>query len=237
MAASRDWLLAVLDATERRPASRIGLEQVDVIREAFAGFQEADVMRDVGHARQPLAEYLTSRVLPLLQDVDPHSEAGGALFAAASEQTYLLGWMAIDDDRQALAQRYLIQALRLSQESGDTALGAHVLAGMSDQARMLGYPREALQLAITGRHGLARAYNPACAARLFTLQARAHAALGEQNKPHMLWSSPNTPSSTLMLARNQNGRGLSTMPIFRVSTRRHSVIWAAPWSRHDSPDT
>jgi hypothetical protein len=39
--------------------------------------------------------------------------------------------MAIDDDRQALAQRYLIQALRLAQESGDTTLGAHVLAGMS----------------------------------------------------------------------------------------------------------
>lgn len=179
VAPSRDWLLAVLDATERRPDSRIGLEQVGVIREAFAGFQEADVMRGGGHARQPLAEYLTSRVLPLLQDVDPHSEAGGALFAAASEQTYLLGWMAIDDDRQALAQRYLIQALRLAQESGDTALGAHVLAGMSHQARMLGYPREALQLAITGRHGLARAYSPACAARLLTLQAQAHAALGE----------------------------------------------------------
>jgi hypothetical protein len=105
VAPSRDWLLAVLDATERRPAGRIGLEQVDVIREAFAGFQEADVMRGGGHTRQPLAEYPTSRVLPLLQDVDPHSEAGGALFAAASEQTYLLGWMAIDDDRQALAQR------------------------------------------------------------------------------------------------------------------------------------
>jgi hypothetical protein len=58
-------------------------------------------------------------------------------------------------------------------------LGAHVLAGMFDQARMLGYPREALQLAITGRHGLARGYSPACAARLLALQARAHAALGE----------------------------------------------------------
>ena len=74
---------------------------------------------------------------------------------------------------------FLIQALRLTQESGDTALGAHVLAGMSDQARMLGYPRETLQLAITGRHGLARAHSPACAVRLLALQARAHAALGE----------------------------------------------------------
>jgi hypothetical protein len=82
------WLCST---PERRPGSRIGLKQVDVIREAFAGFQETDVMRGGGHARQPLAEYLTSRVLPLLQDVDPHSEAGGALFPAASERTTPLG--------------------------------------------------------------------------------------------------------------------------------------------------
>ncbi|MGH4010418.1 MAG: hypothetical protein ACRDTH_20030 [Pseudonocardiaceae bacterium] len=181
IAPSRDWLLAVLDATEPRPRSRIDEHQVHTIREAFAMFQEADIMHGGGHARQALAGYLTSRVLPLLHDADPDHEAGAALFAAASEQTDLLGWMAIDDDRPALGQRYLVQALRLAQESGDIAFGAQVLADMSQQARMLGYPREALQLAITGRHGLARAYSPACAvaARLLALEGRAHAALGD----------------------------------------------------------
>jgi hypothetical protein len=179
IAPSRDWLLAVLDATEPRPHSRIGLAQVGVIRETFAVFHEADAMHGGGHARQALAEYLTSRVLPLLRDADPDRKAGAALFAAASEQTDLLGWMAIDDDRPALGQRYLIQALRLAQESGDIAFGGQVLADMSQQARMLGYPREALQLAITGRHGLARAHSPACTARLVALEGRAHAALGD----------------------------------------------------------
>lgn len=179
IAPSRDWLLAVLDATEPRPRSRIGEYQVSVIRDAFAAFQEAEVMRGGGYARQALTEYVTGRVLPMLHDVDPDSETGAALFAAASEQTYLLGWMAFDDGQQALAQRYLIQALRLAQESGDAALGAHILAGMGDQARMLGYPREALQLATTGRHGLVRATSPACFADLWALQARAHAALGD----------------------------------------------------------
>ena len=179
VAPSRDWLLAVLDATEPRPHSRIGLAQVDVIRETFAVFHEADAMHGGGHARQALAEYLTSRVLPLLRDADPDRKAGAALFAAASEQTDLLGWMAIDDDRPALGQRYLIQALRLAQESGDIAFGGQVLADMSQQARMLGYPQEALQLAITGRHGLARVHSPACAARLLALEGRAHAALGD----------------------------------------------------------
>ncbi|MBV9160372.1 MAG: hypothetical protein JO281_02175 [Pseudonocardiales bacterium] len=41
--------------------------------------------------------------------------------AAASEQTYLLGWMAFDDGRRALAQRYLLQSLRLAEASGDAA--------------------------------------------------------------------------------------------------------------------
>jgi len=179
VAPSRDWLLATLDATRRRPGGRIGQVQVAMIREAFAVYQEADVMRGGGHSRRALAQYVTGHVLPLLHDVDPDTDTGAGLFAAASEQTYLLGWMAFDDGRQALAQRYLMQSLRLAEASGDAQLGSHVLAGMSDQARMLGHPREGLHLAAAGRHGLTRAYSPACAADLWALQARAHATLGE----------------------------------------------------------
>ncbi|MGQ0776749.1 MAG: hypothetical protein ACT4NY_20395 [Pseudonocardiales bacterium] len=179
VAPSRDWLLAVLDTTEPRPHSRIGLVQVRLIREAFADFHEADVMHGGGYARRALTEYVTERVLPLLHDTDPNSEAGTALFTAASEHTYLLGHMAFDDGHHALAQRYFIQALRLAQECDDAALGAQILACMGEQALLLGYPDEALQLATAGRHGLVRAFSPACAADLWALQARAHAALGD----------------------------------------------------------
>ncbi|MGH3901787.1 MAG: hypothetical protein ACRDTA_26735 [Pseudonocardiaceae bacterium] len=182
VAPSRDWLLATLDATRPRPGGRVGREQVAVIREVFAVYQEADVMRGGGHARRALAQYVTGHVLPLVRDVDPETGSGAALFAAASEQTYLLGWMAFDDGRHALAQRYLVQSLRLAQASGDAMLGSHVLAGMSDQTRMLGHPHEALQLVTAGRHGLARAYSPACAADLWALAARAHATLGESRE-------------------------------------------------------
>lgn len=182
VAPSRDWLLATLDATQRRPGGRVGHVEVAAIREAFALYQEADVMLGGGHARRALAQYVTGYVLPLVRDVDPDTDTGTSLFAAASQHVYLLGWMASDDGRQALAQRYLLQALRLAQASGDTKFGAHVLAGMSDQACMLGHPREALQLALAGRHGLTRAYSPACAADLWALQARAHGALGQSRE-------------------------------------------------------
>lgn len=179
VAPSRAWLLAILDATTPRPGGRIDHEQITAIRETFVVYQEIDVMHGGGHARHALTEYVTGQVLPLVRDADPDTTTGASLFAAAAEQTYLLGWMAADDGRDALAQRYLLQALRLAQASGDPMLGAHVLAKMSNQARMLGHPREALQLAIAGRHGLARAHSPACAADLWALQAQAHAALGE----------------------------------------------------------
>ncbi len=138
VAPSRDWLLATLDATRPRAGGRVDHGQVVAIRETFAVYQEADVMRGGGHARHALAQYVTGHVLPLVRHVDPETDTGAALFAAASEQTYLLGWMAFDDGRQALAQRYLKQSLRLAQASGDAMLGSHVLAGMSDQVRMLG---------------------------------------------------------------------------------------------------
>lgn len=89
-------------------------------------------MRGGGYARKALTEYVTGRVLPMLQGVDPESDTGATLFAAAAEQTYLLAYMALDDSQQALAQRYFIQALHLAQESGDAALGAQVLAGMGE---------------------------------------------------------------------------------------------------------
>ncbi|MEV0939004.1 hypothetical protein AB0I90_01310 [Micromonospora wenchangensis] len=178
-APSRDWLLAMLDetATERGPR-QVGMRQVAGIRDMFALFQDMDVMRGGGHARTALVEYMQSYVLPLLKR-DHEPAVQHALYEAAAEQSYLVGWMAYDDGEHGLAQRYLIQALRLAQAAGSAALGAHVLAGMSDQANLLGHPREALMLARAGRRGLSEGDSPACLADLHILEGRALAALGE----------------------------------------------------------
>jgi hypothetical protein len=177
---SRDWLLASLDetATERGPR-QIGLRQVAGIRNMFAIFQEMDVMKGGGHARATLADYMVSYVYPLLKRDHPEP-VRLALMEAAAEQTYLLGWMAYDDGEHGLAERYLIQALSLSRAvPGASALGAHILAGLSDQVNLLGHPREALQLARAGRQGLSEGDSPACTADLYVLEGRALAALGE----------------------------------------------------------
>jgi transcriptional regulator with XRE-family HTH domain len=178
VAPSRDWLIATLEtATSTR--GKVNNEQVDAIRRTFGVFQELDVMRGGGHARTQLAAYLSDTVVPLLKTNDPETDTGAALYEAAAEQLYLLGWMAFDNGEHSVAQRYLIQSLRLAQAAGNVELGAHVLAGLSDQATLTGNPDQGVQLARAGRAGLAKGYSPACLADLHALQARAEAAMGD----------------------------------------------------------
>jgi hypothetical protein len=87
--------------------------------------------------------------------------------------------MAYDDGLHGLAERYLIQSLRLAQASGNRSLGAHVLAGMSDQVNLLGDPREALALARAGQRAVTIDESPACLADLHILEARALASMGD----------------------------------------------------------
>jgi transcriptional regulator with XRE-family HTH domain len=178
IAPSRDWLIATIEAA-MAPAGRVDIAQVDAIRRMFGMYQEMDVMRGGGHARRQLASYVTTVVTPLLRENDAGPDTGRALHEAGAEQLYLLGWMAYDDGRHASAQRYLIQALRLAQAARSTALGAHILAGLSDQATLTGHPNQGLQLARAGRAGLKDTQSPACLADLWALQARAEAALGD----------------------------------------------------------
>ncbi|MFS8535968.1 MAG: helix-turn-helix domain-containing protein [Limnochordales bacterium] len=179
-APSRDWLLASLaEVADERGPRQVGMEQVQGIRDMFALFQELDVMRGGGHARPALVEYMNSYVLPLVSRDHGSEQVQKALYEAAAEQAYLVGWMAYDDGLHGLAERYLIQSLRLAQASGNRVLGAHVLAGMSDQANLLGGPREALMLALAGQRGIHPDDSPACMTDLLILEARALAALGE----------------------------------------------------------
>lgn len=135
-------------------------------------------MQGGGSGRLALAAYMNEHVYPLLR-APKTSAVHDSLLRASAEQSYLLGWMAYDNGEHGLAQRYLIQALRLAQESTDTALGAHILAGMADQATLMGNPAEGVRLAQTGRIGLRGGESPACLADLYALEARAHAAMGD----------------------------------------------------------
>ncbi|MGW6977931.1 transcriptional regulator [Streptomyces sp. NPDC054932] len=175
---SRDWLLNTLDQ-QPEAGPRVRLEDVSAVRNMFGEFQKMDVLQGGGSGRLILAEYMNQHVYPLLRRTNTE-EVRRALCEAAAEQTYLLGWMAYDNGEHGTAQRYLIQSLRLAEESKNAALGAHVLAGMADQATLLGNPAEGRRLAQAGRAGLGNGTSPACLADLWALEARALAKLGDK---------------------------------------------------------
>jgi hypothetical protein len=175
---SRDWLLNTLDQVPQ-PGNVVRLEDVTAVKNMFKTFQEMDIFQGGGSGRLVLAAYMNEHVYPLLRRTHT-DEIHRALCEAAAEQTYLLGWMAFDNGEHGTAQRYLIQALRLAEESKDPALGAHVLAGMADQATLLGCPQEGRRLAQAGRQGLMKTTSFACLADLWTLEARALAVEGDK---------------------------------------------------------
>jgi hypothetical protein len=197
---SRDWLLSTFD--QPAPGPRVRLEDVSAVRNMFGVFQEMDIFQGGGSGRLALAAYMNAHVFPLLRRT--HSEqVRRVLCEAAAEQTYLLGWMAYDNGEHGTAQRYLIQSLRLAEESHNPALGAHVLAGMADQATLLGHPEEGRRLAQAGRAGLSRSASPACLADLWALEARAWAKLGDKRSAASAVANSESTYENVRLAEEQ----------------------------------
>lgn len=176
------WLLAAGREVVDEPsgAAHAGRQEVREVREAAALFARWDSRYGGGSMRLAATSYLESRVAGLLRDA--HDDAvGHELFAAAAELTRVVGWSTYDIGLHGLAQRHLVQALRLAQEAGDAACGADILTTLSAQARYLGYPQQALDLAQAGRRG--RYSNANSLTKCYLSEARAHAWLVRHGDP------------------------------------------------------
>ncbi|WP_046501463.1 hypothetical protein [Streptomyces odonnellii] len=164
--------------TERAAGQRVTLGDVAALRSVGDLFSTLDQTYGGGHARQALVRYLEHEAEPMLRGV--YGEATGRrLFAAAAELTRLAGWTSYDIAAHGLAQRYFVQALRLSQAAGDRAYGSYTLITMSRQAVYLGHGREAVQLARVAQQGVGGSAPPVVQALLHSAEARGHGVLGE----------------------------------------------------------
>jgi hypothetical protein len=123
--------------------------------------------------------YLHDEVGPLLHDGRYSETVGRDLFTAAAELTRLAGWMAYDLEQHGLAQRYLIQALRLAREADNYALGGEILAGMSHQAVYLRQADDGLDLARAAYESATKAGLPALASESLIMQTHAFAVGNE----------------------------------------------------------
>ncbi|MGD9482038.1 regulator [Streptomyces sp. TRM70308] len=164
---------------ERSPGQRVTPGDVTALRSVAELFRSLDRAYGGGHARQALVRYLEHEAEPMLRG-SYGEQVGRRLFAAAADLTRLAGWTAYDIAAHGLAQRYFVQALRLSQAAGDRAYGAYVLVTMSRQAVHLGHGREAVQLARVAQQGLGGGPVPGpVQAMLHTAEARGQGVLGD----------------------------------------------------------
>lgn len=134
------WLTAPTDEPPTSTGTRhVGQADVDAVREVTELFRKLDNRWGGGHPRATVVQYLNDEVLPML---DGHyaDAVGRELLAALAELTHLAAWTAFDLEQHGLAQRHMIQALRLARASGDAAFGGEVLAAMSQQALYVDQP-------------------------------------------------------------------------------------------------
>ncbi|MEU8528640.1 regulator [Streptomyces sp. NPDC048629] len=164
--------------TDRGPGQRVSAGDIAALRSVGELFRTLDHAYGGGHARQALVRYLEHEAEPMLRGT--YGEAvGRRLFGAAADLTRLAGWTSYDIAAHGLAQRYFVQALRLSQAAGDRAYGSYVLITMSRQAVYLGHGREAVQLARVAQQGVGSSAPPVVQALLHSVEARGHGVLGE----------------------------------------------------------
>jgi hypothetical protein len=175
-AASMRWL--TLPGPEHPVSAggqRVGQSEVDAVRTMTAAFRDLDNKVGGGKVRPTIVHYLHSSVAPLLRG--KYAEhVGRQLFATTAELTKLAGWAAYDQEEHGLAQRYLIQALRLARAAGDAGLGAEILAAMSHQATYVGRPGDAVDLARAAQISARSAGLAALESECHMVEAHGHAA-------------------------------------------------------------
>lgn len=164
--------------TERGPGQRVTGGDIAALRSVGELFRALDHAYGGGHARQALVRYLEHEAEPMLRGTYGE-QTGRRLFAAAADLTRLAGWTSYDIAAHGLAQRYFVQALRLSQAAGDRMYGSYVLVTMSRQAVYLGHGREAVQLARVAQQGVGSSAPPVVQALLHAVEARGHGVLNE----------------------------------------------------------
>ncbi|MEU3460433.1 sporulation protein [Streptomyces sp. NPDC006733] len=171
------WLISRPDGltVDTSNCRRVGMRDVSAVRTAAEMFMRLDFLYGGGHGHKALRHYFRHEVLPLL-GAGYSARVGNALFGAATEISQLLAWTAYDTGNHALADRYLLSTLRLTQVVDDRMMGARILANMSHQANYLGRPSRAVQLARAAVEGGKERSTPRAKALFAAHEARALSA-------------------------------------------------------------
>jgi hypothetical protein len=179
----RQWLLWLLeDEQAPRLAVVAGSGPVDQVQAMIEMFDEMDNRFGGGGVRASVVHYLSTELTPMLQQRNLPTHQRRLLYTSAAKLAAMAGWCSYDSADYGLAQRYMIQALRLCAEGGDRVLGGQILAGMSHLATSLGNPAEGVSLARAGIATAKSAGSPLGLMRLHAMASRGYAVLGDSRR-------------------------------------------------------
>ncbi|MEV6981736.1 hypothetical protein AB0M95_10835 [Sphaerisporangium sp. NPDC051017] len=179
----RRWLLWLLeDEHAPRLAAVAGGGPVDQVEAMIEMFDLMDNRFGGGGVRASIVHYLSTQLTPMLQQRTVPPQQRRLLCTYAAKLAAMAGWCSYDTADYGLAERYMIQALRLCAEGGDRVLGGQILAGMSHLATSLGNPSEGVALARAGVATAQRAGSPLGLMRLHAMAARGYAVLGDSQQ-------------------------------------------------------
>ncbi|MEW1547066.1 hypothetical protein [Streptomyces tsukubensis] len=176
----REWLLWLLEE-EQAPTLAVvaGGGQVEQVHAMIEMFDQMDNTYGGVGVHTSIVNYLTIEVVPMLQKRGTAHHQRKQLFTAAAKLAAMAGWSSYDSADYGIAQRHMIQALRLCREGGDRVLGGQILAGLSHLCTSLGHPQEGVALARAGLATAKSAGSPLGLMRLHAMAARGHASLGD----------------------------------------------------------
>lgn len=177
--------------TARATGQRVGMADVEILTQQITHLSKLGQEFGSGRVREQVVVLLHREANQLLHG--SYSEkTGKALLSGVAQATRLAGYMSADGGRDALAQRYYIQALDLAMRAGDRLYAAFVLATMSRMTVRIGentpaehdtarHGRQAVALARAGLTITQGVATPALAAELHALEVRGLALLGQAN--------------------------------------------------------
>jgi hypothetical protein len=183
LAAVQPWASAVpepLPNLADHGPGRIGMSDVAQIEQVTAVFRNWDNLYGGGLTREAIVGQLKGAAALL---DGPYSEqTGRALFRAVADLASVAGWTSFDAGLHKTAQRYFVLGLHAAKESGDRALGAHLLNCMSRQMGHLKRPADALELVQLAQYGARNDATPTTRAMLHALEARYLAVTGQMRE-------------------------------------------------------
>ncbi|MET8211365.1 hypothetical protein ABZT51_36175 [Streptomyces sp. NPDC005373] len=161
---------------------RISASQVQSVRTMTD--RVADILDELGagHAIPMASAFLVNTVGPWLK-AQSNDTVRKDMLAAASDLTYLTGWMAMYEKAHGLGQSYYVKALELARDAEDHVTYCRTLRGMSLQASSLRHGQKSLQLADAAAEAAPSA-GPRLVAFLRGQQAHAASMVGDRHQAH-----------------------------------------------------